>query len=133
VNNGHTETLPPSLAELAGASRRTAQHVVDLGANRLELLGVELQEERERLVHSLVLILGAAALAMLAGFALTLAVLVALWDHSPLIAMAVLTFVYASGAIFLYLQFSRLQHGQMFSATFEQLRKDCQCFGTSLR
>jgi uncharacterized membrane protein YqjE len=40
-----------------------------IGENRFELLMVEVQEERERLLHAIVLALGAAALGLLAGMA----------------------------------------------------------------
>lgn len=47
--------------------------------NRLELLAVEVQEERERLLHALLLALGVAAFGLLAGLTLTAAVAVVLW------------------------------------------------------
>jgi len=124
----------PTLAELMGASRRAAQRTLDIGANRLELLIVELHEERERLLLTLVMALGAAALALLAGIAFTLGVMVLLWDHSPAIAMGMLMLLYGAGAAFLYMRVMRLQRTyEMFTATLEQLRKDRECLAPDLR
>jgi uncharacterized membrane protein YqjE len=124
----------PTLVELADASKRVAQRTLDIGANRLELLIVELHEERERLLQSIQLALGAAALALLAGVALTLGIMVLLWDHSPVVALAILTALYGSGAAFLYARFNGLQRDcQMFTATLDQLRKDRDCLAHNLR
>jgi uncharacterized membrane protein YqjE len=124
----------PTLIELVGASRRAAQRTLDMGANRLELLIVELHEERDRLVLTIILALGAAALALLAGFAFTLGVMVLLWDKSPVIAMGILMTLYGAGAFFLYSRVVRLQRNcEMFTATLEQLRKDRECLAPNLR
>lgn len=124
----------PTLVELVGASRRAAQRTLDIGANRLELLIVELQEERDRLVLTVVMALGAATLALLAGIAFTLGVMVLLWEHSPALAMGVLMLLYGAGAAYLYLRVMRLQRNcEMFAATLEQLRKDRECLAPTLR
>lgn len=51
-----------------------------IGENRLELLLVEAQEERERIVHALLLLLGVAVFGLLAAAALTGAIVVWLWE-----------------------------------------------------
>jgi uncharacterized membrane protein YqjE len=124
----------PTLAELAGASKRVVNHTLDIGTNRLELLIVELHEERERFVQSIQLALGAAALALLAGVAFTLGIMVLLWAHSPVVALAILTVLYATGAAFMYVRFNRMQRDcEMFTATLDQLRKDRDCLAQHLR
>lgn len=128
------EESRPTLVELVGASRRAAQRTLDIGANRLELLIVELHEERERLVLTLIFALSAAALALLAGFAFTLGVMVLLWDKSPAVAMGILMALYGSGAAYLYFRVVRLQRNyEMFTATLDQLRKDRECLAPNLR
>jgi uncharacterized membrane protein YqjE len=123
----------PTLAELAGASKRVTQRTFDIGANRLELLIVELHEERERLLRAIQLALGAAALALLTGVALTLGIMVLLWDHSAVVALGVLTVLYGSGAALLYAHFNHLVRDcQMFTATLDQLRKDRDCLARNL-
>ena len=124
------EAAADPLSDLLGASRRMAQRTIDIGANRVELLMVEVQEERERLLLSFHLALASAAFAVLTGFALTFALAVLLWDHG---AVAVLFSIAAvSGACSLYLRrrIVGLQRDYpMFGATLDQLRKDRECLG----
>ena len=47
--------------------KRLARLLLAIGENRLELLSVELQEERERLLCAILLALGVAAFSLLAG------------------------------------------------------------------
>ena len=68
--------------------------------NRLQLLMVEAQEERERVLLAIWLALGAAAFGLLAGVALTVVIAVALWEHSAVIALLVLTALYTIAAVF---------------------------------
>ena len=127
------ESPHPTLGEVVGASKRMAQRAVDIGSNRLELLIVELHEERDRLLLSVILALGAAALGLLAGFAFTLAIMVLLWDRSPGAAMAILTALYAAGASFLIWKVVRLQRTwDMFAASLDQLRKDREALTQNL-
>ena len=128
------EANSPTLGQMVDASRRVAHRTLDMGANRIELLVVELQEERQRLLNSIVLALGAAALALLGGFAFTLGVMVLLWEHSPLLALGILTLLYVGGAAFLGARLVRLQKGwHMFAATLDQLRKDRECLANSFQ
>jgi uncharacterized membrane protein YqjE len=124
----------PTFTEVASASRRAAHRALDIGANRVELLIVELQEERARLFQSFQLILGVMMLGLLAGVAFTLGIMVLLWDRSPLAGMIVLTVIYGGAAGLLYVRFARLQRdARMFDATLEQLRKDRECLATHLQ
>ena len=128
------ESLRPTLVEVVSASKRAAQRSLDMGANRLELLIVELQEERERFLVAVLLIMGVAAVALLAGIAFTLGVMVLLWDHSPVTALAILMAFYAAGAALLYAKLARLQRTcEMFTSTLDQLRKDRECLANNLR
>ena len=127
------ESPHPTVGEVVGASKRMAQRVVDIGSNRLELLIVELHEERDRLLLTVIMTLGAAALALLAGFAFTLAIMVLLWERSPGAAMAILTVLYAVGAAFLFWKVVQLQRTwEMFGSSLDQLRKDRECLTQNL-
>jgi uncharacterized membrane protein YqjE len=96
--------------------------------NRLQLLMVEAQEERERVLLAILLALCAAAFGLLAGVALTVVVAVALWEHSPIIALLVLALIYASVAVFFYARLACLQRDwQTLPGTLEQLKKDREC------
>lgn len=115
----------PAPDSLGAAAARVARDFVALGSNRVELLLVELGEERERMLRAALLAAGAAALALLAGVAFTLGIMVLLWERSPVIALAVLALLYAGAAVVLLRQMQALlTGGTLFPATHEQLRKD---------
>lgn len=96
--------------------------------NRLQLLMVEAQEERERVLMAMWLGLGAAAFGLLAGVAMTLMVAVALWEHSPLVALLVLTALYSITAVFCFVRLRQMQKDwQTLPGTLDQLKKDREC------
>ena len=99
-----------------------------IGENRLELLTVEVQEERERLLHAFLLALGVAAFGLLAGLTLTAAIVVLLWAWSPVAVLLILTGLYAAAGICLYRRLiGVLRDWQTLSASLDQLRKDRAC------
>jgi uncharacterized membrane protein YqjE len=122
------ETSTVSLNELAATSRTFARRLLIIGENRLELLTVEMQEERERLLHAILLALGVAAFGLLASLTLTAAIVVWLWAWSPVAVLLILTGLYAVAGIFLYLRLTGLlRNWQTLAASLEQLRKDRAC------
>ena len=54
------ETAPINPGQLAETSKRFVRRLLAIGENRFELWMVEVQEERERLLHALVFALGVA-------------------------------------------------------------------------
>src|ERR1039458_8558740 len=88
------ETATGSFKQLAATSRRFAERLLTIGENRLELLTVEVQEERERLLHAFLLALGVAAFGLLAGLTLTAAIVVLLGQYSPFAVLLTLTGLY---------------------------------------
>ena len=113
--------------QLVDTSKRFARRLLAMGENRFELLMVEVQEERERLLRAILLALGVAALGLLAGMALTGAIVVALWELSRMAALLLLTGLYGAAAISFYLRLTRLlRDWQNLPATRDQLRKDRQ-------
>ena len=122
------ETAPTNARDLVELSKRLARRLLAIGENRFELLMVEVQEERERLLHAIVLALGVAALGLLAGMALTGAIVVLLWELSRVAALLVLTGLYGAAAACLYRRLTRLlRDWQNLPATLDQLRKDRVC------
>jgi uncharacterized membrane protein YqjE len=122
------ETAIEGLKQLASASRGLLQRFLIIGENRLELLTVEVQEERDRLLHAMLLAFAVAAFGLLAGMTLTVAIVVMLWAYSPLAVLLVLTALYCAAGACLYGQFSRqLRHWQALPATLDQFRKDREC------
>jgi uncharacterized membrane protein YqjE len=127
------ETATGSFKQLAATSRRFAQRLLTIGENRLELLTVEVQEERERLLHAFLLALGVAAFGLLAGLTLTAAIVVLLWAWSPVAVLLTLTGGYGAAAVFLYRRLTLLlRDWQILSATLDQLRKDRACLEKTL-
>jgi len=122
------EPPPANAGPFVEPSKRFARRLLTLGENRFELLLVEVQEERERLLHAILLALGVAAFGLLAGVALTGTLVVLLWELSRVAALLVLTSLYGAAAVCLYRRLTRLlRDWQNLPATLDQLRKDRAC------
>src|ERR1700733_11976646 len=127
------ETPSDTMPHLADASKRLAQRTLVICENRIELLMVEVQEERERILRAIWLALGAAAFGLLAGVGLTAIIAVAFWQQSPVAALLILTVLYAVAAMVLYVRLIRLQRDwQTLPTTLDQLRKDRECLEKNL-
>jgi uncharacterized membrane protein YqjE len=114
-----------SRKELGTAFRGVAQRLMIIGENRLELLTVEVQEERERLLHAFLYALAVAGCGMLASVTLTAAVVLALWSFSPVVVLGTLTVLYGVAGIVLLRRLTCvLQDWQSFPSSLDQLRKD---------
>lgn len=99
---------------------------VTLLHNRLELLGVELAEERVRLI-SMLAYGGAAFLCIAAGLIfLAIFITVLLWDSNRLLALGVFSALFlGAGIVSLTLAMSLARSGsKLFSASLAELRKD---------
>jgi uncharacterized membrane protein YqjE len=83
-----------------------ARQLLVVVENRVELLMVEVQEERERLQRGILLALGVAVFGFLAGVALTVALVVMLWSLSPIVVLLALAVLYSTTAFFLYRHFT---------------------------
>ena len=127
------ETPADNVPQLAETSKRLAQRALVICENRIELLLVEVQQERERILRAIWLALGAAVFGLLAGVALTAAIAVAFWSWSPVAALLILVMVYIAAGVFFYARLARLQRDwQTLPTTLEQLRKDRECLENSL-
>jgi len=127
------ETPSDTLPELTDASKRLAQRALVICENRIELLMVEVEEERERILRAIWLALGAAVFGLLAGVALTAVIAVAFWRQSPIAALVILTMLYVVVATVLYARLVRLQSDwQTLPTTLDQLRKDRECLEKNL-
>ena len=123
-----------NVSQLAASFKKVARHFFTIGENRLELLKVELQEERERLLQDILLALGAAAFGLLACLTLTAAVVVYFWQSSPMGVLFALTLLYGGAGFGLWNCLTkRLANWQMLSSTFDELRKDKGSMGKDLQ
>jgi uncharacterized membrane protein YqjE len=127
------ESSASSVGQLVQTLKRFARRLLIIGENRFDLLMVEVQEERERLLHAILLALGVAAFGLLAAIALTATIAVLLWQYSPFAVLLTLTSLYGATAVCLYRRLTRLlRDWQNLPATLDQLRKDRACLEKNL-
>ena len=113
--------------QLAATSKHFVRRLATIGENRLELLAVEMQEERERLLRAFLLALGVAAFGLLGGLTFTAAIVV-IFSAWPVTVLLAFTFIYLVAGVCLYRRLTGLmQNWQMLSASLDQLRKDREC------
>jgi uncharacterized membrane protein YqjE len=112
-----------------GASlQRVARTLLAIVHNRLELLLVEVQEERIRLFETfflaaLAMVLGVMSLAMI-----TLTLVLLLWDQWRVLVLVGLSLLYLAATLIVYVRLRRrMQGGPSFSATLGELNKDKAC------
>lgn len=94
--------------------------------NRLELLGVELAEERERLLA--LLLWGTVAFVGLAAGLVFLAVLITvlLWENNRLLALGVFSALFLGAGVYALSMVSRLARSgsKLFAASLAELERD---------
>jgi uncharacterized membrane protein YqjE len=127
------ETATDNSKPIASSFRHLVRRLLTIGDNRIELLLVEVQEERERLLHAFLLSLGVAALGLLAAITLTATLVIWLWACSPVAVLLGLTILYGGTGVWLGRRLTgRLRDWQTLSASLDQLRKDRACLETTL-
>jgi uncharacterized membrane protein YqjE len=121
------------VGQLAETSKCFVRRLFTIMENRLELLMVEAQEERERVVHAILLALGVAAFGLLAGITLTAAIVLWLWAWSPVAVLLILSGLYGAAGVGLYRRLTGLlRDWQTLSASLDQLKKDRACLEKNL-
>ena len=121
----------PPVRKAAGDPGELARRLLAIGTNRLELLRVELQEERALMLRAVFLGFCAAAFGLLAAIAFTALAVILFYDKAPAAVLLGLTLVYGAAAFLLYRRLiGLLRSWQGLSATFDQLRKDRACLKT---
>jgi uncharacterized membrane protein YqjE len=127
------EAPSDNVPNLADATKRIAQRAFVIVENRLQLLMVEAQEERERILKAMLMAMAAVAFSLLAGVTVTIIVAVAFWNCYPIIALAILAALYIAVAIFFGVKLMKLQRDwQTLPETIDQLRKDRECLEKQL-
>lgn len=116
-----------SFRQLTATVKIFVRRLLTVGENRLELLTVELQEERDRCLRVMLLVCGVAAFGLLAGITFTAAIVI--WLRAwPVAALLVLAVLYGAAAVYLGWQIIRLlRDWQTLSGSLEQLQKDRAC------
>jgi uncharacterized membrane protein YqjE len=107
---------------------RLLKTVLAIAQNRLELLLVEWQEERWRVIHALLLagVVLILALMSLLVATITVVVLCVKADRLDLLGALILLFFIATALSYWWLR-SRLKAWAPFSATLAELKKDKAC------
>src|SRR5665213_2343258 len=96
-------------ANLTDSSKRLARRLLVICENRVQLLLIEAQEERERILRAIWMAIVAAALAMLAGITVTIIVAAAFWGNHPVVALGLLAVIYIIAALVFYIKLDQLQ------------------------
>jgi uncharacterized membrane protein YqjE len=111
---------------VSGPLRRLGTSLLTLGRIRLELLAIEVQEEKDRIAG---LLLWSVLAALLAGFGLLMLIVlvtVALWDSHRLLALGGGSVVLIGAAVFAGLKVKGLvdQPSTLFQSSIAELRQD---------
>lgn len=113
-----------------GPLRRIFSSFFSILQTRLELIGIELAEEKDRLLMVLFMGLAAMMLATMALLALTVLIVIAFWDTYRWQALAGITIFYVIAAIVCGVKArSGLRNAPMiFEATLHEFQKDRELF-----
>lgn len=118
--------MAPTGDGVSGPVRRLGASLLALGRIRLELLAIEVQEEKDRIAS---LLIWAVLTALMAGFAavfVALFVTVALWDTHRLTPLGVAAVLFIGVAVWGLLQVRRLTSASTtpFQSSIAELRQD---------
>jgi uncharacterized membrane protein YqjE len=120
------EPAEPGRRPLGASLRSLATGALGLVAAHVELLGIEIQQEKERVAE--LMVLGACALVLfgMTLVLLTLLIVAALWDSYRLPAIGGLAMLYLALGIYLVSSMRRKidSHPNPFAGTAAELEKD---------
>jgi uncharacterized membrane protein YqjE len=123
------EAAPPGLL---GSVRSLVDNLLGSVHDRVELISVELQEEKQRLIQLFIWISVAIFAGMMAlGFA-SFTLVFLLWDHARTAALAGVTGLYAAVAVAAVIVVRRqiARQSKPFAASLQELRNDRACIPT---
>jgi uncharacterized membrane protein YqjE len=114
---------------LLASLRRLLDTALGLAQNRLELLSVELQEEKHRLVEILILTFTAVALGLLALIVVSFTIVVLFWDNGRLLVLFLLSVLYMAATVAMCFKLhARIKAGRRpFLTSVDELKKDREC------
>jgi uncharacterized membrane protein YqjE len=114
-----------SVSRLMSLLQSIGQRLLTIGENRIELLAVEVQEERKSLLRAFLLALMVACFGMLTGAAFSATMVILFWTVSPWGILLGLSLLYAAIGILLFLRLSSILNAwQALPSTLDQLHKD---------
>ena len=120
-----SEGAPPA-GGLKATLARLAESIVGLLRTRAELAGVELVQERERLVLRLALLVAGIVVLAFAALFVGVFIIALFWDSHPLGAIAVVALLYALAGALLIARSRAIgrEAPTPFSATLAEFEKD---------
>jgi|SRR5687767_2630293 uncharacterized membrane protein YqjE len=123
------ETRAPGSSGLLGSLRGLAENLLGSAHDRLELLAVELHEEKQRVIQIFIWITAIVFLAMLALVFVSLAIVVLLWDTARVAVVCGLAGLYTVAFVGVVVGFRSYLKRQPkpFAATLSELREDRAC------
>ena len=125
------ESREPGSGGLFASLKSTAGGLLAIVQTRLELLAVDVAEERERLLALLVLALVALFCLGVGIVLLALLIVVALWESNRLVALGgLIAFFLLTGAAVGWLALARVRSApKLFGASISELERDRKALG----
>jgi uncharacterized membrane protein YqjE len=123
------DTRGPGASGLLGSLRGLADGLIGSAHDRLELLAIELHEEKHRLIQIFIWISAIVFLAMLAMVFASMAIVVLFWETARVAVVCSLAGIYITALAATALGFKRYLKRQPkpFAATLSELREDREC------
>ena len=123
------ETESPDKPGILGSFRALGDGLLASAEDRLELLSVELQEEKFRLVQTFIWISAALFTGMLTVMFASLTLVFLFWDSARLAVLGGLTVLYAGAMVAIIIAFRRYlaRQPRPFAATLHELGEDRAC------
>jgi uncharacterized membrane protein YqjE len=123
------ETPPPSSPGFVRSFRVLGDGLLGLVQDRLQLLSVELHEEKFRLIQIFIWISAAVFSAMMAVTFASLAIVYLFWEGARLGALIGLTVLYSGALIGIVVSFRRYlaRQPRPFAATLSEIGEDRAC------
>jgi uncharacterized membrane protein YqjE len=114
---------------LLASLRRLLDMGLDLAQNRLELLSVELQEEKHRLIEVLVLTFTTVALGLMALIVISFTIVVLFWENGRLPVLIILSVSYIAATVWASFRLRALVRNgpPPLRDSLEELTKDREC------
>jgi uncharacterized membrane protein YqjE len=123
------DTQAPSPSGLLGSLRGFADGLLGTIHDRVELLSIELHEEKYRLIQIFIWISATVFTGMLAIIFASLVIVYCFWETARLPVLASLAGVYLAAFVGVVIYFRRFLSGQPkpFAATLGELKEDRAC------
>jgi uncharacterized membrane protein YqjE len=120
ANNSHAPGLPSLLGRIA----RTGMGAL---LNRGELLAVEWQEERQRLVEVMAWTIGWVFFAVMGAVMLTATIILLVPADKRVYVTGAFTLLYIVATVWVWFVLKKLVQQEAFTESLAQIRKDAEC------